>query len=456
MPAGIEKHRNRYRVRKWVNGTRIRRSFPTLEEAQRYLEELNQGLEDQRERATRRGIYGLTVGDVVEEWWLGPLVDGQRRGGHRRRVAARTARDYQGYIDRYVSRIAERPLREYDENPALLKLFYDSLPNRMAWHVHGVLRLAFKEAVAKRHLERNPCEIEKPARRKRTKRIIPDRDEKEMIIAAAEDEDALWGLFVYLTSTLGTRCAETCALRTEDFDPDAGIVHIERAVSKTAGGPTLKEPKKGEPRDLPIDDPDFWAYVEPVLGAPGFLFPGFYRDEQHKGPDARPKPWHPDHAQARFRKMTRRLGLPQYTLHSLRHHVATQLLIEGQPINQVAEFLGHTPQMTLMLYGRHLDREAMRRVGRTAASLTKRTRPRPPEPQPATKTGYRWALDLILDMAELDDVTNAGVRAKTGLTRRQAYLALDQLARSGRLVRLGAGRTTRYQSRARSGIRPRT
>lgn len=147
---------------------------------------------------------------------------------------------------------------------------------------------------------------------------------------------------------------------------------------------------------------------------------------------------------------------PPYTLHSLRHHVATQLLIEGQPINQVAEFLGHTPQMTLMLYGRHLDREAMRRVGRTAASLTKRTRPRPPEPVSATKTGYRWALDLILEMAELGSVTNADVRAKTGLTRRQAYLALDELVRSDRLFRLGAGRTTCYQPRMRDTGRSRT
>lgn len=441
LPRGIQKHGKRYRIRRKIEGRWVVRSFPTLEDAIAFLDRLRE--DDRRRKATTR-LEPLTVGDVVEEWWLGPLVDGQRRGGHRRRVAARTARDYQGYIDRYISGIADRPLREYDENPALLKLLYDGLPNRMAWHVHGVLRLAFKEAVAKRHLERNPCEIEKPARRRRTKRIIPDREEVGAIIAAAEDEDAQWGLFVYLTSTLGTRCAETCALRTEDFDPDAGIVHIERAVSKTAGGPTLKEPKKGEPRDLPVDDPGFWAYAEPVLGTSGFLFPGFYRDEQHKGPAARPKPWHPDHAQARFRKMIRRLGLPPYTLHSLRHHVATQLLIEGQPINQVAEFLGHTPQMTLMLYGRHLDREAMRRVGRTAASLTRRTPPRSPEPRPAPKAGYRWTLDLLAEMAELGDVTNADVRAKTGLTRRQAYLALDHLVRCGRLVRLGAGRGTRY------------
>ena len=47
------------------------------------------------------------------------------------------------------------------------------------------------------------------------------------------------------------------------------------------------------------------------------------------------------------------VGLPAYTPHSLRHFVATQALIkmQGRSLNQVAEFLGHSPRMTLELYG---------------------------------------------------------------------------------------------------------
>ncbi len=453
LPAGIHRHGRRYRVQKMVDGTLVRRGFATLEEAEAFLEQLRERVRD-RDAPAIPDV--LTVMDVVRTWWLGPLIDGEHRGGHRRRVASRTARDYQQYIDRYISQIGGEPVAGYTRNPALLKLFYDSLPNRMAWHVHGVLRLAFKEAVARGHMERNPCLAESPARRKRTRRLTPSRPEVDRIITTAEDEDARWGLFVYLTATLGTRCGETCALCSEDFDEAAHTVHIERAVSKTAGGPILKEPKKGEPRDLFIDDPDFWGYVRPALREPGFLFPGFHRDEQHKGAGAQPKPWHPDHAQARFRKMIRSLGLPPYTLHSLRHFVATQLLIEGQPVNQVAEFLGHTPQMTLMLYGRHLDREAMRRVGRAAVRVTSRpapcrdaaaeaeTAPLSTEALPRAAPGYAWSFDLICEMAERGPVTNAAVRAKTGLTRRQISKALDRLVRDGRLRREGENRGTRY------------
>jgi len=177
-------------------------------------------------------------------------------------------------------------------------------------------------------------------------------------------------------------------------------------------------------------------------------------------PVAPGEPWHPDHAQTRFRKMVRAVGLPAYTLHSLRHFVATQLLIEGQPINQVAEFLGHTPQMTLMLYGRHLDREAMRRVGRAATMLVQRPSPavRPsdaadsdePMADPASPRSRapiverEVAESMVLELARAGPITNAAVRAETGLTRRQVSRALDRLVQDGRLIRRGSRRGSYY------------
>jgi integrase len=166
-----------------------------------------------------------------------PLLDGEHRGGHRQRVSGVTQRNYQYYIDAYISRIGGESA-VYARNPGLLKLFYDSLPNRCAWHVHGVLRMVFKETLARGLVDRNPCMETKPQRRKRTRRLVPSRVEVDKIVAAAEEQDRRWGLFVYLTSVLGTRCGEAVALCTDDFDETEGVVHIERAVSKTAGRPT--------------------------------------------------------------------------------------------------------------------------------------------------------------------------------------------------------------------------
>jgi integrase len=71
----------------------------------------------------------------------------------------------------------------------------------------------------------------------------------------------------------------------------------------------------------------------------------------------------------------RRLDLP-YTLHSLRHFVATQLLAKGMPVTQVAQFMGHKdPSVTMDLYANHVVDDVQRMMGEVAASLFKR-RPR--------------------------------------------------------------------------------
>ncbi|MGH7858919.1 MAG: hypothetical protein ACREQY_16460, partial [Candidatus Binatia bacterium] len=147
---------------------------------------------------------------------------------------------------------------------------------------------------------------------------------------------------------------------------------------------------------------------------------------------------------------------------SLRHFVATQLLIEGQPINQVAEFLGHTPQMTLMLYGRHLDREAMTRVGRAATTLVKRPAPRglreapaadpAPTPRPrAPVVSQDVADECLLALAKRGPVTSARAQRETSLTRRQVYKALKRLARSGLLEMRGERRGAHYVLRRSPG-----
>ncbi len=83
-------------------------------------------------------------------------------------------------------------------------------------------------------------------------------------------------------------------------------------------------------------------------------------------------PWHPDWPGHRFAALMKRLGLP-YTLHSLRHFVATQLLARGLPPTQVARFLGHKdPSVTIDLYANHIVDDVQRMMGEAAASLFRR------------------------------------------------------------------------------------
>jgi integrase len=169
------------------------------------------------------------------------------------------------------------------------------------------------------------------ARRPRpSERPIPSPEEVEKMILAAEQEDPLWGLFVNVSATIGTRRGETCALRWEDVDFDAGRLRVRRAVCKGIQGPSeLKPPKTGRERSLFVGEP-FFDESRPFRRDGGF-------SDRRLGRDG---PWHPDWPGHRFSRLTRRLGLP-YTLHSVRHFVATQLLARGLLVTQVTRFMGH-------------------------------------------------------------------------------------------------------------------
>jgi hypothetical protein len=91
----IEKHRQRYRVT-WIDrGVRHRRSFITQDEARDFLRRLHQ--DERREKEPRRVSGGLTVMEVVQNWYR----------DHRLNLTSGTQRDYEGRIGRDVSRIGD-------------------------------------------------------------------------------------------------------------------------------------------------------------------------------------------------------------------------------------------------------------------------------------------------------------------------------------------------------------
>jgi integrase len=345
----IEQHRRAFRVAWVIRGQRHRRSFPSEEEARAFLQRLNEVRE-----STPRTRGDLTVGEVVDNWYR----------DHRSNLSSGTRRDYEGRIRRDVGRIGSLLAEDLARNPRDLRAFYASLTPTNARRVHAILRQGFQDAVAHDEISRNPCDVVKARRPRPSERPIPAPEEVEKMILAAEEEDPLWGLFVNVSATIGTRRGETCALRWEDVDFDAGRLHVRRAVCKGTNGPTeLKPPKTGRERSLFVGE-RFFGEIRPFRRDRGWIF-----SDRRRGRDG---PWHPDWPGHRFSRLTRSLGLP-YTLHSLRHFVATQLLARGLPVTQVAQFMGHKdPSVTLDLYANHVVDDVQRLMGEAAASLLPR------------------------------------------------------------------------------------
>jgi integrase len=355
--GSLDQHHGGFRVRWTSKGRRNNRTFASEQEAREFLERLRA---NEVGRPRQRLSVGLTVMDVVQNWYQ----------GHRRNLSPGTQRDYEGRIHRDVGRIASIDANELARNPRDLRSFYATLTPTNARRLHAILRQAFEDAVAHGEVERNPCILVKPRKPSAPEKLIPSPSEVEKIVIAAEEEDHLWGLFLNITATLGTRRGETCALRWEDFDFDDRRVHVRRALCKGLNGPTeIKLPKNGRERSLLVGD-RFFQQLLAFRHEAGWVFSAGARAK-------RDHPWHPDWPGHRFQRLAERLQLP-YTLHSLRHFVATQLLARGLPVTQVAKFLGHKdPSVTMNLYGNHLVDDIQRAMGVAAASLFRRTTSEP-------------------------------------------------------------------------------
>ena len=85
------------------------------------------------------------------------------------------------------------------------------------------------------------------------------------------------------------------------------------------------------------------------LGADSFVFTS--------SPDGSVQ-WWPSNLDARFRRLRRRLGLPEWVkLHGLRHTQVTQLLDAGVPLRTVSGRVGHrNPSTTTNIYRHWLPR----------------------------------------------------------------------------------------------------
>lgn len=369
LPTGVERFRSGYRVRKRMPRGRVQRSFRTLATAMAFLAEL-----EGADAVPSRAASPFSVMAIVDRWFSDP------RSGRRHRLRPGAERSYDEHIKRHIARIGDERAEDYARNPRLLRAFYDSLPPVAALRVHTILKQAFEDALDHGEITRNPCSKVRPNRRAiaQPERDIPTPHEVALMVAAAREEDPVWGLFVSLIATLGLRRSEACALRWEDIDFEKRTVRVGSAVELGLGPQSIGPTKSGRARVLHAGVALF-DELEPFRKEGGYLFTGYYRAGVRSEQSA--KCWHPSSASHRFLRMVRGLGLigesgRPYALHSLRHFVATQLLVAGKPITQVSRFLGHKkPSITQDLYGNHAVQDAYRDVGETATQLFRRESP---------------------------------------------------------------------------------
>lgn len=221
--------------------------------------------------------------------------------------------------------------------------------------VRGVIR----GAVGDRKLREDVTAGVKPpkARRKQHAMTIPSVGAVSRLLGAVEDQyRPMFALCAYA----GLRIGEACAVRLEDFDLDAGTLHVQRQVVRKEGGGSELGPPKAESERvvyLPAglvamlrEHIDFWGVEDQLFWASGRkLITGSTAD-------------------FRWRQAKERTGL-SCKIHDLRHFYASGLIAAGCDVVTVQRALGHSSAtITLNTYA-HLWPSAEDRTREAAATL---------------------------------------------------------------------------------------
>jgi integrase len=211
--------------------------------------------------------------------------------------------------------------------------------------LHAALSSAFTQAVKWRWIPANPARNASPPppNRRRTKAPTTDYLSRLLQIAAHDPLTHLWLRLVVVT---GARRAEVLALRWQDIDGDqltiAGALDIHRQRKAT---------KTGDERRMTIDPATIrllseWQLKasERALSVGVRLGPNAYVISNE--PDSS-KPWRPDYASAKFRRLCSAAGLDGGTrLHDVRHGLASRMLAAGVDVATVSRRLGHSRTST--------------------------------------------------------------------------------------------------------------
>lgn len=228
-----------------------------------------------------------------------------------------------------------------------------------------ILTGIFDLAVADKIRRDNPAKSDIVAR-PRLGKVRKDAWPSGRIQAVADSVGAEWHDLPLAAAGLGLRQGEVFGLAAEDFDLEAGVVHVRRQYSRRG---TFKLPKGGKVRDVPL--PRGVAALAAAAAPVTVSLPWEAEDGTVGEPvtvqllwarGGRPVEswwWH----RFQWKAAVAAVGLPtarENGMHALRHWYSTALLDNGVSLAAVMDFMGHSREnapLAVGVYG-HVTPEA--------------------------------------------------------------------------------------------------
>lgn len=295
----------------------------------------------------------VQAGDVVRGQWAPPeqrakvptlkqYAEGWLAG---RELKPRTRALYRDLLDALI--LPPLGTARLDRlSPASVRNWYATLdpktPTRRA-HAYSLLRSILTTAVQDDVIDANPCRIRGAgASRKAHATKVASLPELEVIVR--EMPERLRAM-VLLAAWCGLRFGELAELRRGDVDVKAGVLRVERAVTRAPGQVWVGDPKSEAgrrpvavpPHLLPVLKDHLKKHTGPEPGA--LLFPA--ANGGHLAPTSLHKPWS---------KARTAAGRSDLRFHDLRHTGATLAAATGATLAELMARLGHSTPAAAMRY----------------------------------------------------------------------------------------------------------
>lgn len=341
-------------------GERRTGTAPTRSEAQRlgaeFLIEMGGG--------GRRQEAQVTVGDLL----AASIAEGLRRWSPT--FAAEAVRVADAIPDTFTAR------RVRDVTPAILTGLWRSL-ERDKWgahrikRAHTILSRAWTDAIRLGWAKDNPCRMAAPTPPPPRQVRAPDVATVTSIIQAGDSP--VERLALRISATTGARRGEVVALRWEDIDLDGKTLVVRRSLVWTkASGLVERGTKTGADghRVNPLDSTTVSMLKKHRAAQREKALTASVETVWVFSDDAGVSPWRPDRLTYVYIRARKAAGVGGYRLHDLRHHVATQMLQDGEAVIDVAAQLGHrSMQTTQSTYAHFMPGRNRDSVDKRAARL---------------------------------------------------------------------------------------
>lgn len=225
-----------------------------------------------------------------------------------------------------------------------------ALSAKTALHHHRLISAILSTAVQWQVLFSNPCDRVKPPQTGKPAPRYLDEKEAARLLSLLEGESVQNRTMIKLLLYTGFRRGELLGLEWKDIDFDNHLIYVRRS--------SLYLPDKGIYADKTKNETS-----ERVIKVQADAFPMLqefrhWQIEQRLSAGDRWKdsgrlfttwdgsPLHPDVLSGWFHEFVKKNGLPDISVHSLRHTNATLLIAARIPITTVADRLGHANAST--------------------------------------------------------------------------------------------------------------